>query len=490
MARSLEITGGRVLGLKDGVSFFDTDAYPVQFYPPENVISITGQTITFPDFHHTNAYGFVSGDTGGGVIKQSCHSFVSIPFQEWGPSDAPGITDTLDDIVIGTVPDGTDIRLVRIKLTRTNAPDQVNGTTVPVEPVEGEWTNCDGGSLLLEFLWPIVRMIWIRKASASNGDGTTNLLLTRKQSIQKRKYTHWRSGNSPLSTGWTWGGTNGNYGHIVKSIESKGPSTVVGGVLTFRRGDGAACSLTDSSDFSSTYTADIEVLPGRSNIAPEAAGGGAGALQFFLADIDTANPNSTTHTYVDKFLGTAPVSGETRHVIVAVTAYRGASANNDISGVTINGVAATQVAKQRTTAGSATVISAIYIAAVPTDDEGDVVVSFSTAAAWVSQVDVYAAYNLASATADNTQVRSTPGTSNLTTVADGIAVAAFATRSTSGTQGVTGIGNVVREDWDSATPSVAAGGRFRGYQKTDGSTLAIVQTNTTGDAAFCAASFH
>ncbi len=498
MASSFEVTGGRIVGLKNGVSFFDTEAYPVQFYPTSDKIVLTGLTISFPDFHHANAYGYAAGDTGGGVIQQSCHSFVTLPFQEWGPSDAPGITDTLSDVVIGTVPDGTDLRRIRVKLTRTSAPDQINGNDVPVEPQEGEWVNADGGSMVLEFLWPLARMIWIRKAAASNGDGTTNLLLTRKQSIQKRLYTHWRLNNSPTSTGWTYGGTNGMYGHIVKSIQQKGPTIAPGGVITYRRGEGSQCSLTDTSDFSSTYMADIEIIPGRSNIVPEGFGAGAGGgTTFVFTDLDSQNPTSSTHTYTSKFLGVAPGSGETRHIIVAVTGYSGddTSAQN-VNSVTIDGVAASLAVRQRTyidLSGSNdfSVVSAIFIAEVPNHDEGDIQITWSTAF-WFSQIEVYAAYNLASTTPDDTVTSNAGGTFGLSTVPGGFAISLYCSSSNAsgGNQTLSGIDNLVHESPVFSDPSVRQPRRIRGFQETDGSTLSLVVDATFARLAFCAASFH
>ena len=495
MGRSFSIKDGRALGLDAaGEVYFDTDAYPVQFFPLADKITVSGQVITFPDLHHTNAYGFAAGDTGGGVIKQSCHSFVSIPFQEWGPSDQPGMTDTLADEVIGVAPAGADILLVRVKLARTSAPDQVNGNNVPVAFEEDEYVMCDGGTLLVEHLPPITRLIWIRLAASANPDGTTDILLTRKQSVKKRKYTYWRAGNSPTNSGWTWGGTNGDYGHIVKSIEQKGPTTAIGGVITYRRGDGAACSLTDTSDYGAEYTGDIEIIPGKSNITPDAFGGSASGKDFVLADLDFLNSASSTHTFSSKFLGVEPADGDTRHVIVTLTSYIGLqSAARNLTGVTIAGVTATPAAMQRyyennTGSNDPSVVVAIYIAEVPTGDTGDVVLSFD-ASFWASQIEVFAAYNLDSPTPADTVQGIAAGTvsGTLDTADDGCAVGVAMNRDAIAISAFTGIDNVLLEDFITTTPSAKTVKRARGFGKTAAAAASVAATTTNSIAAVWAA---
>lgn len=405
MARSFSITPVRILGLKDGVSWYDSRDYPVQFYPPDETILIEDVVVSFPDFVHANAYGFAAGDTGGGVIRQSCSSYVSIPFQDWGPADQPGITNDLPNIVIGTMPGDADIALIRVNGTRTNTPDQILGNTVPTAFEEGQLVQMDGGTMLVEILFPIVRMMWIRFAATLNMDGTRNIILTRKQSIVKTAYTYWRSGNSPLNTGWTYGGTNGRYGHIAKLIEAKGPNIAPGGVITYRRGDGGQCSLTDTSDFSSDYLFDIEILPGRSNISSENSGGGSGLGATYFDLVETAELllTATTHTFTDVYIGAAPESPNTRHVLVAITAFNTSdSTSRDMTGLTIGGVAATQLVYERyyfnnTGSNDSNFVAAYYLLEVPSGESTTVVASYSTNFR-SAQIDVFSIYNLPSTT--------------------------------------------------------------------------------------------
>ncbi len=404
MARSFSLTPERILGLKDGLPWYDSRDYPVQFFPTSDVIQISVD-VNYPDFIHANSYGFAAGDTGGGVIRQSCSSYVTIPFQDWGPSDQPGITNDLPDEVIGTMPGDADVALVRVKGVRTNAPDQVLGNTVPVAFEENVWTAADGGTVLMEMLFPVVRMMWIRFSPTLNMDGTRNIILTRKQSIRKITYTHWRSGNSPLSTGWTFGGTNGRYGHMVKHIESKGPTIAPGGVITYRRGDGSQCSLTDSSDYSSSYDMDIEITPGRSDIASDSSGGGSGlgATSFDYVDSNSIDSGGgSTHTYLDLNIGTPPEGDNTRHVLVSVMARTGSgiSGAKDLTGVTVEGVAASQVLYRRffidnPGSNDSSWVVTYYIISVPTGTTADIVLSFN-AVFTNSLVDLFSIYNLPS----------------------------------------------------------------------------------------------
>lgn len=408
MARQFTIKSNSMLGVKDGVTFFDADLPPVRLYPDSKKITTT-KTVSFPDFHHANAYAYAAGDVGGGVIQQSCSSFVTIPFQEWGPSTDFAITDILGDVTIGTVPADADFLYVRVKGTRTNAPDQVNGNDVPVAFQEGQWVSCDGGTLLVEFLWPITRMIRISLAAADNGDGTRNVILSRKQSISKRGYSYWRSGNDSNNSGWTYGGTNGRYGHIVKKIQSKGPTTAIGGVITYRRGDGAQCSLSDTSDYSADYTFDLEILPGYSGIAARTSGGGGGGgTELVLTDGDSVSPNASTHTYTSKYLGPVADAAQTRHVIVAVTGWRRAGSNSQgLSSVSVAGNAATLLFQRNfyrdeTGSNDTNQLVAYYGLRLDAGETGNIVLNFSATFVW-SAIDVYAAYNLPSLTPLTTQ---------------------------------------------------------------------------------------
>lgn len=476
MARSFSITPVRILGLKDGQSWYDSRNYPVHFFPPEDVVLIEDVVVNFPDFVHANAYGFVAGDTGGGTIRQSCSSYVTIPFQDWGPADQPGISNNLSDAVIGTIPGDADVVLIRINGIRTNPPDQINGNSVPTGFEEGQWVQADGGTMLIEYLFPIVRMIWIRFAATLNLDGTRNVILTRKQSIRKTLFSFWTAGNSSSSIGWTFGGTNGRYGHIVKLIEAKGPAIAPGGLVTFRRGDGGQCSLTDTSDYASSFTMDIEITPGKSNIDNENTGGssGIGGTRMDLTDFAEVQGASTSHTYNGKFIGEVPSTLETRTLFVVAKGHISLqSASRTINGVTYNGVAMTEVVKQTTyldKTGSndpSTVVGIWRIDSPAVDGEtANFVVSFS-ASFWYSDIDIYAVYNLPSTTPIET-LKSGNGdvTHSLDTVPYGEVIGGVLGMG-GGVQSlaVTGPQNIVLENVTVTSPNTVQGKRVRGYQQ-------------------------
>lgn len=495
MARSFSITPERIIGLKDGQSWYDSRDYPVQFFPPEEVVLIEDVTISFPDFAKANAYGYAAGLIGGGDPVESCMSVTTLPFQDWGPTDQPGITHTLADTVIGTIPGEADVAVVRVRGVRTNAPDQINSNTPPVAFQEDQWVMADGGTLLMEYLWPIVRMIWIRLAEDLNVDGTRNVILTRKQSVSKVAYAYWAPNNSPNNSGWTYGGTNGRYGHTVRLIESKGPVTAIGGVQRYRRNGPSPCSLTDTSDFASTYVMDVEILPGRSNIEAFNTGGatGLGATIITLGDGDSKNDSAAaTHTYTDKFIGTAPEGVNTRHIFVSVSAYIGnQSGNRDLNSVTLDGVAMSLVVKNRGWYNSGTgsdnnALSAIYMLEVTSSDTAaDIVLNFSNSF-WYSQIDVYAVYNLPPGAPLETLDGNGIGTTNYSLDSSPFGVALLVTsiyrpQNPITTDGLTGIGNVLTEGFMTVSPAVRSMRRDRGWQQLNSSSplaISVVDTGT------------
>lgn len=95
---------------------------------------------------------------------------------------------------------------------------------------------------------------------------------------------------------------------------------------------------------------------------------------FDLAYVTAASvSNLTTPTFSAQSFG---VADATRRVIVGITGVKGANTTLDISGVTIGGVAATLVTKQRNNVTNTNVI-AFFVAAVPTGTTGDVVITFN-----------------------------------------------------------------------------------------------------------------
>lgn len=478
MALTYSHTAGRAYAEKDGVVFFDTDSYPVQFFPTAEAITLTGYTITFPDLMKGNAYAFARG-LEGSALKCACSSFVTIGPQEWGPSDMspdPTSGHTLSTEVVGTVPGDTDILMCRAKMSRTTSPSQMNGTTIPVFFKEDEWVPFSGQDLLVERYGQIfARMFTLRLATTLNMDGTKNVIAERRQSVKRTLYTYWNDDNDETESGWTYGGDAGAYGHIVNVIESRGPSTDPSGVGTlYRRDSGTRCSLTDNTDYESVFTGDIEIIPGRTGI--NALDITARKSFTLIHEVDN-NPGGATHTYTSVPIGPAHA---TRRVWVTVRARNdGTSSYDTVSSMSIAGTAATLAGRR----GSTWHILEIWYADIPTGESGTVSITFSRSVTR-SAIQVFAGYNMDNVIVDDAIGGTTdwtggglPGADALiATDLEGYAMAiAIAQTAPPGTGlNFTGIDNIQSASFYSTGLT-----KYRGYQETDGTSL-NVRFNVTG----------
>ena len=154
------------------------------------------------------------------------------------------------------------------------------------------------------------------------------------------------------------------------------------------------------------------------------------AYTFVASTLDSSDPNASSVT-INVAWGDAASTGgyRTRHLIIGIATVGGPGT---ISGVTVGGVAATEVVNapfDDVPDGT----SSIWIVSLPTGTSGDVVVSGSDLdAVWLS---VWAAYNLNSATATDTasDIGATAGPSDLSVdVLAGGAVFAIAVRGAAG----------------------------------------------------------
>lgn len=312
----------RILMEKDAAAFFDTAAFPIQVAPAP--IVITGQAFAFPDVVKGVAYNFARGNIGS-TFNRGCQSVVTMGPQEWGPPNnsappTPGADYglaadyfVLDDIVLGTVPNTCDALYVQFNLTRTNAPSNVNGKAVPVLPDQGAWVNAPGGSLPLEFIFPMARQVDVILAVDEdglpllNGDGTRNVVLRRRQSVNYQTYGFYRNDNDIHEVGWTTHGTGvGKQGCPVALIQTQGPSPVPGGA-----GGGADmmydgdnhCSLSDPTDYASEYLADIKIWPIFTNEEPDNTAA-TSPFAFYVGAYTARNTSGQTSYTV-----TVPIGG-------------------------------------------------------------------------------------------------------------------------------------------------------------------------------------
>lgn len=479
-------TAGRILIEKDTVPIFDTDAFPLQFFPIANEIT-SSVTITFPDFVHANAYGFARGAVGASTFANGCQSFVTLPYQNWGPSTlSPPPDYTLTPQVVGTVPGNTDLMLIRVNLTRTTNPSQINGNTIPVTFDAGQWVQVDGGAMIVEELPPMVRMIKFTLSPTLNGDGTRNVLMERHQSVSKRRYNYWRMDDNPDVSGWTYGGTRGLYGHIVASIQSKENNFLPLGSSALARGQPDACSLVDPTNYSSVFTGNIRIIPGVSNLPKETTGNGKSLV--FCDENEAEDYGVTSFTFNNLSLG-APRTG--RRIVIGVVGYSGDNVTNaQITGVSVGGSACTLVRRERVYIVGTTTVAALYRINLPTGDTGNVTVTFDTQFQ-TCRVYVFALYGVAAAPT-NTAGGDNPTSSVSISLpnADGgfaIAIVGQSDVVSSSATSLSGIGSslVVSLPMETRWNRTAYGGR--GFQRTSGSNLTISSGFRT---ALVAASFN
>lgn len=153
-------------------------------------------------------------------------------------------------------------------------------------------------------------------------------------------------------------------------------------------------------------------------VPPNVIGASVASLVF---QATTQQTSSTNYTFSSQAIGQATAS---RYVIVAAHLYSNSA--RTISSLTVGGISATQVITQSVTNFFAYRAS-IYIVAVPTGTTADIVVNTSGVCELMT-ISVWAAYDLNSATAvDSDSATSTGSTTfsipSMSTSADGFAVA-------------------------------------------------------------------
>jgi hypothetical protein len=439
MTLTYDHSPGRVLMLEDGQPFFDTDAYPVML---SDTTELTGLTISFPDLDKGIGYGFARGLSGSDMYR-SCISTITMGPQEWGPSnmkpaaDAPG--HVLAETVIATVPGACDGLLVQFNLTRTSAPSQINGNTIPTLFETGAWVMAPGGSLPTEFLAPVSRQIDVVLQTDADGapvfnlDGTRNVVLQRRQSVTRKYYGFYRT--DTMNSGWTAHGTPGRYGHIVYPIQQKGPTFTVGTGTDYAYGESNACVTTDPTNYGSVYQGDIRITPLFLNEPPENSGATTKTGFFAGHEVmyDAARKTAWTVPAIP-----AGAEHATRYAYVMVTASDSATRSTSIAGITVNGVTATPLVSSF---GNDNVIWwALFYAHVPTGEELNIQVNLSGNSVSALYVCAHVAYNLSNPTSPsltNSNFMSTNSSPNIniTTTAGAICLfsASFRTNFTSGT---------------------------------------------------------
>jgi hypothetical protein len=214
---------------------------------PDEAVTLINFDFAYPDFSKSNAYGFDIGTDGFGATRTSCASYASINPQEWDS----GLS------FVCNLPASANYFEVEVLLTRIVEPSTFLGEPIPKALKEGQKVLLDGGSAIIERIGPIVRLFRFEKSGAA-------VYLRRKQSVTDAgNQGIWTPGNAVYSgsggklEGFTYGGSPNAWPAYL--LQAKGP----GGSIHKERGAGAdSCSLTDTSDFASTWRGTVIITPG------------------------------------------------------------------------------------------------------------------------------------------------------------------------------------------------------------------------------------
>ena len=127
---------------------------------------MTGQSVAFPDLVKDNAYYWKGVHVAPSSNTETAASYITAPGQE----------TALADILLGTVPGGTDYLDVKATITRTVNPTAMFGDTLPPVIPTGKAIQLIGGSCLLEENASLTRGFAIILSG-------TNVYLRRYQSV-------------------------------------------------------------------------------------------------------------------------------------------------------------------------------------------------------------------------------------------------------------------------------------------------------------------
>jgi hypothetical protein len=267
------LAAGKFTVTRDGVTAFDTSALKKSFnLVPDAAITLTGHTVTFPDLLTTNWYSAYQTPQGSFYLD-GCDSYIAIIGQEWGPDKANVISDEL----LGTLPVKADYIDIQVKMTRTQAPTPYGygvsnssqtlgaspGTAWPQYLPDGEWVNLDGYSSVVEGLQNLVQ----RSMEFVFDPATGNISLRKRQSVNAASAS-FLSTTNPNSVGFYWDGGSGHnagivscYLHWLQSIDA-----VPNGAAYAFNGS-SHCNKTDITDYTSIYSMDAVITPGRISAA-------------------------------------------------------------------------------------------------------------------------------------------------------------------------------------------------------------------------------
>ncbi len=265
MSRRVELKAGNFRVVRDGIRVLETlpDLKPFSLVPGGKLL-LSGYSFSYANprrdlwYHHSATVQIDDTHFTGG-----CSSYTALLGDEWGPGRAHNIADVL----LGAMPPYTEFIDVRVKLTRTSAPDKIMGNSIPTV-VAGEWMSMVGGATIIEG-WPSLFVRTLEFVLDHPGEAAVKCYLRRKTSIRALTLNTAGSNNA---AGWRVGVDNA--GIFGKLEQDKDPTTSFFGgspalapANWLAKGGTSPCKSSVSGDWSSTYTGDIEITPGRASAA-------------------------------------------------------------------------------------------------------------------------------------------------------------------------------------------------------------------------------
>lgn len=272
MPLDFNLATGRMVITQGGRTAFDTSV-PMARLVPSAQISLAGYNIDFPDLYYGVGYRQTRNTVGTPAVTYfACSTWAAPVQQEWGPVGvgAGSFDHNLPEIVVGTVPAGTNYLDCRVNLTQTIVPSNIIGLGLSDPWPQGQWVKLEGGSCYIERMLGVSRLFEFILVG-------TNVVLRRYQSVSGAGNTSpaLERVNPPGGIGnidFFYPGTNaptatGNLALYGQLIDSKGPSTND----THRppgkesgSSNNSPCSMSTAGiNYASRWSGSVNIIPGQ-----------------------------------------------------------------------------------------------------------------------------------------------------------------------------------------------------------------------------------
>lgn len=257
---SFSVENGHIVAVENGRVALTTEA-PMMNLIPDAAINLTDFEIEFPNFWFGVGY-YQNTTTVGSQELEGCTTFTALVEQEWGP----GLEYDIPNIVLGTVPVGTDYLDVRINLERIVTPFPILNVSFVTAIPENVWVKLEGGSCIPEKQSGIARLFEIVLIG-------TDIVLRRYQSVQSGgSFTRLNpSSGGPGERSYFYAGTGAPNSGTLRSIFGTVIQNKSGYVQSYRPPgkqsglpNNNPCSLSSGSiTYRSVFKGSIRIVPGR-----------------------------------------------------------------------------------------------------------------------------------------------------------------------------------------------------------------------------------